>query len=156
MFKKSILIFLLVFITGCQTVSVIPTGTPVDTPELTLDEIHEELEKGLSGVYGVAKYSNYLPIANEVIRLGEVIWNEDKSKGNFVIDGAWSPSTISDENGNFKFLNVEPGEYIIILRDINTNPIIVADSEDANRAEVYTTAPDQYLNVGTIIVDPDS
>jgi len=158
------LLFLLLLITACQK-NIEPTEITDQPIEETLHEKSEEdlekkfkedLDEDLSGMIGFALYTDKSPIANEVIRLGEVIWNEDKSDGNFVIDGAWSPSTISDENGFFSFINVEPGEYVIVVRDINTNPIIVPDPEVPNNAAIYKMEPNEINNIGTIVLDPDS
>jgi len=157
-----LLIFLFLSTTSCQNNNEVQELTKINqeevqenTQENIQQSLEENLDENMSGLYGLVMNKDGTPLANEVARLGEVIWNEDRSEGNFVIDGAWSPSTITDENGFFSFINIKPGEYVIVVRDINTNPIIVPDPENSNEAAIYLTKPNEMINIGAIVIDPD-
>ncbi len=90
------------------------------------------------------------PLGKTVVRLARVFWNEDKSDGAFVLEGATSPSNISTEDGFFVFSNIDPADYVIVVGEvIGYNEII---KEPDGKAKVYTIQAGQTLDVGTLVV----
>jgi len=112
-----------------------------------------QLESGKAGLLGKLVNENEEPIEEEVIRLAKVIWSEDKTSASFVIDGANSPSTISEEDGFLVFLNINPGDYVIVVRNIDINPIVIPKSPDSNEAAVFTMISNEILDVGIIKIN---
>lgn len=112
-----------------------------------------QLESGKAGLLGKLVNENELPVSGEVIRLAKVVWNEEKTSAGFVIDGANSPSVISEEDGFFAFMNVDPGEYVIVVRNIEINPIVIPRAPGSNEAAIFTIQSDQILDVSIIKIN---
>ncbi len=91
------------------------------------------------------------PLPDTVVRLANIYWNEDKSEGAFVVEGATSPSDITDENGFFAFTGLKPGEYVIVVGDLIGKNVII--SEPSGKAKIWTTEGGKVLDVGTLEVD---
>ena len=89
-----------------------------------------------------------IPLAATIVRLAQVFWNEGHSDGAYVLEGARSPSTISDDNGFFAFANISPGDYVVVIGDVNGQYEIVSDANA--KAIIYTVAADSTLDVGTL------
>lgn len=59
------------------------------------------------------------PLANTTVRLAEVYRKEEgKEEGAFVLDGAFSPGAITDDEGYFVMENIEPMEYVLVVGDV--------------------------------------
>ncbi len=90
------------------------------------------------------------PLAGVAVRLGRVHWNEQKTDGAFVFEGASGPVTTSDREGIFVIANVEPGDYVLMFGDPLGRYEII--SETSGRAKVYSALAGKALDVGTIVV----
>ena len=51
------------------------------------------------------------------MRLAQVVWNEQRTDGSFILDSAGSPLATSKDDGSFSFLNIEPADYVIVVGD---------------------------------------
>ena len=140
---KSILILNLLFIsilTSC-------TGSKSTGPQITLTPTKAAL---------IGKvYTNYTgeqkPLAGTVVRLAKVFWNGDQTDGAFVLEGGTSPSAITDQNGEFAFVNITPADYVIVIGDAEGDNEII--SEANGRARFYTVESDKILDIGTLEVN---
>ena len=133
---------------------VLFTSCSSPTKEEDLLSIYQaQLESGKAGLLGKLVDENELPVSGEVIKLAKVVWNEEKTSAGFVIDGANSPSVISEEDGFFTFMNVDPGEYVIVVRNIDINPIVIPKAPGSNEAAIFTTQSDQILDVSIIKIN---
>lgn len=148
-FKQALLIVIVVLL--CSSCQTIPESTPV--VDSVVDSVIDILETNLTGIVGKLQDEQNNPIAGEVVRAAIVVWNEDKTTGNFIIDGARSPSTISDENGVFVLMNIPPQEYVIIVGDIEVDPIVIPESEGSNIAKIFAPVIDEILDVGILTID---
>lgn len=89
-------------------------------------------------------------LAGMPVRLAQVFWNEDKSDGAFVLEGATSPSTLIQEDGYFFFQNVVPADYVIVVGDpFGQNAII---TEPNGKARVITVEAGKTFDTGRIEV----
>ena len=93
---------------------------------------------------------NNKPLPNTVVRLARVIWNEQKTDGAFVLEGATSPSTITDKDGHFAFKDIEPADYVIVIGDVQGSHVIISESN--GKAKVYSAGKDKVLDLGTLSV----
>ena len=133
---------------------VLFTSCSSPTKEEDLLSIYQaQLESGKAGLLGKLVNENELPVRGEVIKLAKVVWNEEKTSAGFVIDGANSPSVISEEDGFFTFMNVDPGEYVIVVRNIEINPIVIPRAPGSNEAAIFTIQSDQILDVSIIKIN---
>lgn len=84
------------------------------------------------------------------VRLAQVFWNEDKSDGAFVLEGATSPSALVQEDGYFLFQNVPPADYVIVVGDpFSQNAII---TEPNGKARVITVEAGKTFDAGRLEV----
>lgn len=136
--KKSLLsIFLMIFLlTACQSENI-----QVNVPTPKTDQ---------AVIYGQILNQAGNPLQTTPVRLAEVYRGED-DQGAFALDEAFSPSTLSDENGNFIFNDLNPGEYVLFIGSINSNYMIVANEDGS--AIVYEVSSNEVLEIKPITVD---
>ena len=139
---------LLIFTTAILIIAACTSNTqdrnnPLVTPPA-------QPEAGMATVTGrVISEESGLPLADTVVRLAEVVRQEEK--GAYVLDVAFSPGTDSDGEGFFILENVDPLEYVIVVGDVYEEYKVMADED--GKAKTWTTVEDQILNVGELIVD---
>lgn len=153
---KKKLINTYIFVVLLVAVVLFTSCSNLTKKEALLSDYQVQLETGKAGLLGKLINENNAPVGGEVVRLARVVWSEDRTAASFVIDGANSPSTISEEDGLFIFLNLDPGEYVIVVRNIDINPIVIPKSPGSNEAAVFTTKSGQILDVNTIKINTDS
>lgn len=94
------------------------------------------------------------PISNLQLRLAEVYRSEDESSdGAYILDTAFSPGAISDENGYFVFSNIEPMEYVLVLG--NPEKVYEIITDESGKAKVWETEANQVLDIGELRTDFD-
>ena len=137
---SSIFLFLLIiFLVSCRTSSTSTEVKVLPSPEAGKAVIHGQV---------LSDPADHLD--NTTLRLAEVYRNED-GDGAFALDEATSPSTISDENGNFVFVNIEPGEYVLFIGSLHTD--FVVNTNPDSSAVVYEVGPGETLEIEPIILN---
>ena len=91
------------------------------------------------------------PLADTVVRLAKVFYNEPHTDGVYVLDGASSPGALTDQDGRFSIVNIEPADYVIVVGDAES-PDHVIISEPDGKARLFTAEAGQVLDVGTLEV----
>jgi len=120
------------------------------------NDVHEnkiDLLPDTCGFIGTLLDNNKKPIVGEVVWLGEVIWNDDKSEGHFVLDGGRSPSTVSDESGNFIFESINTNDYVVIIGNLELDPLIIPKESNPNEAKIFNCTDGTIINVDEIIIE---
>ncbi len=106
-------------------------------------------EAGKASIVGqVLSLNTRAPLADIPVRLAEVYRQGDQAA--MVLDGAFSPGDITDDQGQFTIENVAPGEYVIIVGDVTAEYEVIA--EPPGKARVWELASDQVLNAGVLQV----
>lgn len=124
------------------TVELAPTRPPAPTPA-------PEVANVVGWVVAADTKSPHM-LAGMPVRLAQVFWNEDKSDGAFVLEGATSPSALIQEDGYFFFQNVVPADYVIVVGDpFGQNAIIM---EPDGKARVITVEAGKTFDVGKLEV----
>jgi hypothetical protein len=129
-------------LSGCSAGSNVlggPAATPVAQPEAGKTTLVGSVESKANGE----------PVGNVPVRLAEVY--RQGGEGAFVLDGAFSPGDITDEQGNFVIENVDVREYVIVVGDVNSNYEIIPNAE--GDAKVFNPQPDDVLEVGKLEVN---
>lgn len=94
------------------------------------------------------------PVSNLQLRLAEVYRSEDESSdGAYILDTAFSPGAISDENGYFVFTNIEPMDYVLVLG--NPEKVYEIITDESGKAKVWETEANQVLDIGELRTDFD-
>jgi hypothetical protein len=91
------------------------------------------------------------PLKATEARLAAVFWDDTKTEAAFLIDAATSPTTLTDEAGSFKFIRIEPRDYVIVVGDLYGQNVILSNPDGS--AVVYTAQPGEVLDVGILEVD---
>ena len=148
MLRKINVFFLLIailIITACSQVVV-----NISTPTSSAEPLRAKPENGKATVVGkVISLIDGTPMPDTVVRLAEVYREGDE--GAFVLDGAYSPGAITDEQGKFAIENVDVKEYVIVVGDVYDKYQIIADPDD--NAKIYQAIKDEILDVGELEVD---
>ncbi len=143
-----VLLSSLFFLTACKT-----TASPTINPEVLVTPTPIPLpNSGEATVYGQVQHTQGYPIADIVLRLAEVARGEDGRGGAYILDMAKSPGTRSDANGNFAFLNVKAGEYVIVVGDVESAGYYEIITETNGQAKVWNLPADQATDVGVLTV----
>lgn len=90
------------------------------------------------------------PVQNVPVSLAKVYRN-DQGDGAFALEGASSPTTITDGNGRFVFIDLEPSDYVIVVGNVEVNWYEIIP-EPSGKVKVWTVSPEQVNDIGTIQV----
>jgi hypothetical protein len=140
---KNLLILLIlcsfIVLSGCKSTDISPEPVSTLTPE-----------PGKSIMFGKLLSHDNTPYDGMTVRLAKVYRGENDS-GAFVLDEANSPSAITDPNGVYHFLDIDPGEYVLFLGALDDRYKVISDPDDD--PVIYSVSADEVLNIETIIVD---
>jgi len=129
--------------TAAATVEITPT--PLPSPEA-----------GKGGATGqIIDPASSQGVTQTVLYLGELspLKTKDGTDSSFVvmIPGT-SPNTVTDEEGRFTFVNVEPGTYALVTwTPMNSHPIT---DPRTNETLLITVTADVVTDAGTIQLNP--
>lgn len=108
-------------------------------------------QSGLATMTGLVKHQDSSkPIVNVPISLAEVIY--EGGVGAFVLDGAFSPHTVSDSQGRFAFVDIAPGEYVLVVGNPEVTDYQIIENEQ-RKARIWQLLPDEVLDTSTLLVE---
>ena len=134
-------------IAGMTTSQPVVDATPSATPALAQPD---PTKATFAGVVLSSKEIGSKPLAETAVRLARVYWNADKSDGAFVLEGATSPSAISEDDGSFILTGIPPADYVIVIGDPAAKNSIVLEA--SGKARIITLQPGKKLDIGKIVV----
>lgn len=149
----TIVVTLALFLFACQVLrqnqDIGESITPLATPEKFSSPLSAGLEgAGLTGQ--LISISDGSPINDTVVRLARVFWNENRTEGVYVLEGARSPSCVTDDSGFFIFLDVDPADYVVIAGDVYGKHVIISNPDGTPR--VVRLEKGKILNIGQLKV----
>jgi hypothetical protein len=97
----------------------------------------------------VISKKNGEPVSNVPVRLAEVYYEGDE--GAYVLDGAFSPGDVTDENGDYLIENVDAKGYVIIVGDVMDQYEVIV-SEDG-KPRVWSFPTDEVFDVPVLTVN---
>ena len=134
--------------TAISPISPVPTvKVAVSAPTVRLTPLPDKA--ALTGKI-VVSGATQSPLGNAVVRLANVYWNSDKSDGAVVLNGAASPGTTTNEAGEFFFSNIDPGDYAVVVGDVEAESLTVTKPDGS--AHVFAAVPGQILEAGILEV----
>lgn len=154
-------IFIVTLVSGCgasgptstPAVSpIIPPVSPIATPQ-SVPAIRSTPLPDKTSITGKIVSTGGLtqqPLAKTIVRLARVYWNSDKTDGAVVLDGASSPSSITNDTGEFYFDNVEAVDYAVVVGDAEVKSVIVSQPDGS--ARVVTGVSGKIVEVGVLEV----
>jgi hypothetical protein len=140
-----VMLLAILIVTACS-----PGIVTTPEPQLPTEPLTAKPENGKATLVGkVISIIDGMPLQNTVVRLAEVYRQGDE--GAFVLDGAYSPGDITDEQGRFSIENVDVKEYVIVVGDVYDKYQIIAGPDD--KAKIFQAIQDEVLDVGELEVD---
>ena len=123
-------------------------------PNVIVEEWFAEVIPPTSGkttVTGIviSEYTNE-PMVNVPIFLAETFYEGDSAA--FVLDGAFSPTALTDSEGRFAFVDIAPGGYVLVIGNPEVTDYEIIANED-QKPRVWTVEVDQIEDLGNIITD---
>ncbi len=150
--QVSCLFLLAIALTACQGQGDVgKTVTAAESPTIETPVVPPE--SGKVTVKGkVISNITKDPLPKTDVRLADVYRQAQGSEeGAYVLDGAFSPGAITDDQGNFVIANVDVKEYVIVVGDPYGQYRVIPDEK--GHALIYETKPDQVLDLGELHVD---
>lgn len=147
----------LVLLAGCvplQTdVSPLPVATSGAAPSAAETPAPGEtpVDPAMAGLVGKVSTQDGQPLTDTSVSLAQVYWNEDRSDGAFVLNGAASPITPLREDGTFTFVNVPPAEYVVVVGDPTGSNVIITEPD--GKARVIELKAGETLDIGELKVE---
>ncbi len=146
--KKFIILSLIgCLLASCSLIGLTSKQSNALIPKITLTPSMTALVGQVNSTAGGGKK----PLSDTVVRLAEVYWNAAKTDGAYVVDGARSPSAITNKDGQFSFVNIKPGDYAIVVGDLIGYNVVI--KQDNGKAKIYTCVSGQILDVGELDVN---
>jgi hypothetical protein len=158
--KEYVLLLILLTVIACSSTNdILSNISPISTvtPQ-TYDIFEESLPRPKSGksvVFGrILSIKSGKPLSNVIVRMAEVYYQNDAKKsdnGIYVLDNAFSPYTVTNNNGVFVFDNIEPRDYVLFVGDVAVKYTIVTRSD--GKPKVWTVKGDEITYFGDIMID---
>ena len=86
------------------------------------------------------------PIVEVPIQLAGVYYEGER--GAFVLYTAKSPTAITDGQGRFVFVDVEPQDYVLVIGNVEVNDYLIVP-EESGRVRVWTAVAGEVLETGS-------
>lgn len=123
---------------------------PAIPEEVWLVEVIPPTENKATVTGVVLSELNNAPLVNVPIFFAETFYDGDSAA--FVLDGAFSPSTVTDSVGRFAFIDIPPGEYVLVIGNPEvTDYEIILD--ETRKARVWTANANEIVDLGEIQTD---
>ena len=90
------------------------------------------------------------PVVNMPVFLAETFYEGGSAV--FVLDGAFSPSTVTDSAGRFAFVDIMPGGYVLVIGNPEVTDYQIIANEEL-KPRVWTVEADQIEEFGDILTD---
>jgi hypothetical protein len=141
---------LIMLVSACDGGQVPATIIPIPLPTILLEATLSPFKSAIIGQVLTRKNGIQVFLANTPVRLASVHWSAQKTDGVFVLEGASSPGTTSQDDGTFIIGNIDPGDYVVVVGDaLGLHAIYAAPS---GKAKVFTAEQGKPLNIGQIEV----
>jgi hypothetical protein len=144
---SSLLLVIILLFTACSRAATSSQVTPPAKPQAEKATI---IGRALDKKTGQ-------PLANRVLRLGEVVRKEGaaEDEGLFIMRSQFSPGTRTDANGYFIFENIEAKEYVLLL-EVVIDAYYNAAKGDNGKVLRWKTEAGKILDIGTIYIPLDT
>ncbi len=140
-------LFCLILLAACSEIES-PTATLMPTPTYAAPSADK------TTVIGRVVNTSGQPYQNLTVRLAEVYYaTDDPTQGAYVLDAAFSPGGITDQDGYFIIPDIKPMDYVLVLGSPDAAYKIIENEE--GKAKVWHTEAGKILDMGEIILDFD-
>lgn len=137
--KQAFIGLILLFLISCSSINLFNNTKGMDLPE-----------EGKVNFYGYVLVGKNDPAVERNVRLAKV-YRGSGDDGTYILDEGQSPSAISEEDGLFSFINIEPGEYVLMVKKDNGTYMVVSD--ESKVPIIYEGVAGEIVQLGSIIID---
>ena len=134
-----IIFILIIALLGCK---------PSDTSSEAIDK--NSPDSGKSIIHGQLLAENNKPYEGMIVRLAKVYRVENEG-GAFVLDEANSPMAVTEPGGEFYFLNIDPGEYVLFVGTLADKYKVISDADQD--PILYSVNPNEILDIELITIE---
>ena len=139
--------FCLILLAACSGIES-PTAILTPTPTYAAPSADK------TTVIGRVVNTSGQPYQNLTVRLAEVYYATDNpEQGAYVLDAAFSPGGVTDQNGYFIIPEISPMDYVLVLGSPDSAYKIIENEE--GKAKVWHTEAGKILDIGEIGLDFD-
>ena len=139
--------FCLILLAACSGIES-PTAILTPTPTYAAPSADK------TTVIGRVVNTSGEPYKELIVRLAEVYYaTDDPNQGAYVLDTAFSPGGITDQDGYFIIPDIKPMDYVLVLGSSDAAYKIVENEE--GKAKVWHTEAGKILDMGEISLDFD-
>ncbi|RPI31274.1 MAG: hypothetical protein EHM70_11875 [Chloroflexota bacterium] len=134
---------LAVLLAACQGLDTVQTAKPTAPADP---------QPGKATMTGRLLYqSTGEPMSVIGVRLAEIVRQGEQSA--MVLDTAFGPGDMTDEQGYFIFENIDPKEYVIVVGNIEIYQGYTIVPNDEGTARIWQTEDGKVVDVGELKVD---
>jgi hypothetical protein len=105
----------------------------------------------IAGVLMLQSENGSEPVPNAILYLAETIEDESGVEAFAALDRVNSPKAITDENGEFDFFDVSPGQYGLVLDRIVNSYLLLHPGEQ--EVILIVAERGKAVDLGTLIYD---
>ncbi|MGB9872776.1 MAG: hypothetical protein ACPLYD_14115 [Anaerolineae bacterium] len=149
-----LLVSVILLVNACQAShQELETGrnSPLATPGRLISPLSPSVDITGTGLIGqLVSASERAPLSNTVVRLARVFWNEERTDGVYVLEGARSPSCMTDDNGFFVFSDIDPADYVMIVGDVYGDYVVISNPDGTPK--IFTVQEGTTTDVGQVQV----
>ena len=91
---------------------------------------------------------NGKPLENADLYLSNLLVNDQGKEVAFTFDSSKSPRTLTNQNGEFEFFNLQPGQYGLVY-DVVVQSVLLLDPKSGKQMK-YVLAVGQSINAGDL------
>lgn len=132
--------------------------SPLAAPTAAARPVAATPNAGKASVVGrLIDFKTSRPMANQNLSLPAIVCPDGVAEENkrdecvYVVDEAFDPSALTDEQGWFVFKDITAGEYVILVGNPTTRSVVLTD--DFNQPLIWKAEADKVLELGDLVVE---
>lgn len=140
---KNILVISLIvslLLSGCHVIS--------EAEGIAAKQSAPKIIPGVVTIVGTVIGSDEQPVSKMPVHFAQVY--RDKGKAAFLFDAGASPSTMTGKDGSFSIVDMQSGEYVMIVGDPMVSYEIIKD--DSGEPIVYIAQGGETLDLGRVLI----
>lgn len=135
-----------------HTTDLSPIATPdTKTPNPDLEQKPTAVSPGKGAIVGTVLNQDGKKLSPSVnVFLATFYWNDSKTQGVFLLDPDRGARVPIANSGLFKFVDIEPGHYVVLVGETPATAVAILGNND--QARVVEVSADQIVDLGEELV----
>lgn len=147
---ERLLLLSIILISSCLlSACYSPSSSPATAPEKSEPTITKAPDAGIvKGTILIEQNGKYLPLKNVDLYLSEILMSPNGIAGVAALRAGSDPRTTTDDQGAFKFNNIAPGKYGLVLYLVMRSYLI--DQTDKKASMIITVDANRTTDLGIL------